>query len=82
MLYAYFHRMKGNAGNLYETELTWPEKVFIIRLPIWFVQPCKWMNDGLAEKKKKQTPLVAGILQMSLHYLCAMFVVIPHSFLA
>lgn len=52
MLYVYFHRMKGNAGNLYETELTWPEKVFIIRLPIWFVQPCKWMNDGLAEKKK------------------------------
>lgn len=78
MLYAYFHRMKGNAGNLYETELAWPEKAFIVRLLIWFVQPHKWMNDGLAEKN--QTSLVAGSLQMSLHYFCVMFADIPPSF--
>lgn len=51
MLYAYFHRMKGNAGNLYGTELTLPKKVFIVRLPVWLVQQHKWMNDGAAEEK-------------------------------
>lgn len=51
MLYAYFHSMKGNAGNLYGPELTLPENVFIVKIPIWFVQQHKWMNDGPAEEK-------------------------------